>query len=60
VKHVVVSGLGRLGGRVSANLTDWLGIPAARLDLATALRASGDPDDLAAWGAALGAAIRPW
>ena len=59
-KHVVVSGLGRLGGRVSANLTDWLGIPAARLDLATALRASGDPDDLAAWGAALGAAIRPW
>ena len=59
-KHVVVSGLGRLGGRVSANLTDWLGIPAARLDLATALRAGGDPDDLAAWGAALGAAIRPW
>jgi Tfp pilus assembly PilM family ATPase len=60
VKHVVVSGLGRLGGRVSANLTDWLGIPAAGLDLTTALRAGGDADDLAAWGAALGAAIRPW
>jgi len=60
VKHVVVSGLGRLGGRVTASLTDWLGIPAARLDLATALRASGATDDLAAWGAALGAAIRPW
>jgi Tfp pilus assembly PilM family ATPase len=59
VKHVVVSGLGRLGGRVSGILTDWLGIPTARLDLTTALRAGGDPDDLAAWGAALGAAIRP-
>ena len=60
VKQVVVSGLGRLGGKLSTHLTDWLGIPTARLDLATALRASGDPDDLAAWGAALGAAVRPW
>ncbi len=60
VKHLVVSGLGPLGRQVSASLTDWLGIPAARLDLATALRTGGDPDDLAAWGAALGAAIRPW
>jgi Tfp pilus assembly PilM family ATPase len=60
VKHLVVCGLGPHGRRASASLTDWLGIPAASLDLVTTLRTGGDPDDLAAWGAALGAAIRPW
>jgi Tfp pilus assembly PilM family ATPase len=60
VKELVISGLGELAGEVSASLTDWLGLPVARLDLARALRTDGDPDDLAAWGSVIGAAIRPW
>jgi Tfp pilus assembly PilM family ATPase len=60
VQELVVSGLGPLAGEVSASLTDWLGLPVARLDLARALRAGGDPEDLDACGAAIGAAVRPW
>jgi len=60
VRELLVSGLGPLAGEVGASLTDWLGIPVARLDLPAALRTGGDADDLAAWGAVIGAAIRPW
>jgi Tfp pilus assembly PilM family ATPase len=58
VSQIALGGLGQLTAEVAAALTEWLGVPAAGLNLGVALRVNGDPDDLLTWGAALGAAIR--
>ncbi len=43
----------------TAALTDWLETPVGRLDLSAALLTEIPADDLIAWGAAIGVAIRP-
>jgi type IV pilus assembly protein PilM len=59
VEEVVLAGAGAWTAEAASALTDWLGIPVTVLDLCTALRTEGHPDDLAQWGPAIGAAIRP-
>ncbi len=59
VEEVALAGGGAWTIEVATALTDWLAIPVTALDLCTALRTEGHPDDLAQWGPAIGAAIRP-
>jgi type IV pilus assembly protein PilM len=59
VDGVILAGVGVWTAEVATALTEWLGIPVAALDLCAALRTEGHPDDLAQWGPAIGAAIRP-
>jgi Tfp pilus assembly PilM family ATPase len=58
VEGVILGGLGTETAEVASALADWLGAPVEALDLCAALRAEGHRDDLAQWGAAIGAAIR--
>jgi Tfp pilus assembly PilM family ATPase len=55
----ILAGPSELAGEVASALGEWLEAPISLLDLRTALRADGHPDDLVHWGAAIGAAIRP-
>ncbi len=59
VERVLLTGLGGRTAEVASVLMNWLGIPVSGLDLCAALRTEGHPEDLAQWGAAIGAAIRP-
>jgi Tfp pilus assembly PilM family ATPase len=59
VERVALAGLGTWTAKVASALTEWLAIPVTALDLRASLRTQGDPDDLAQWGPAIGAAIRP-
>ncbi len=59
VQRVTLAGLGPSTAKVASALTEWLAIPVTGLDLCAALRTEGHPDDLAQWGPAIGAAIRP-
>lgn len=59
VERLTLAGLGPGTARVASALTEWLAVPVAALDLCAALRTDGHPDDLARWGPAIGAAIRP-
>jgi Tfp pilus assembly PilM family ATPase len=56
---MTLAGLGAHAAGVASALKEWLGIPIATLDLSAALHVEGHPDDLAQWGPAIGAAIRP-
>jgi type IV pilus assembly protein PilM len=59
VEGVALTGLGARTMDVASALTDWLGVPVTALDLCAALGTPGQPEDLAQWGSAIGAAIRP-
>jgi Tfp pilus assembly PilM family ATPase len=59
VEGVSLAGLGAWAAEVASALAEWLGVPVTTLDLCAALRSEGHPDDLAQWGPAIGAAIRP-
>jgi hypothetical protein len=59
VAGVSLAGLGAWTSEVAPALAEWLGIPVTVLDLCAALQSEGHPDDLAQWGPAIGAAIRP-
>ena len=59
VEEVALAGAGAWIAEVASALTEWLEIPVTALDLCAALRTEGHPDDLAQWGPAIGAAIRP-
>ncbi len=59
VEGVTLAGLGAWTAEVASALAEWLGVPVTILDLCAALRTDGHPDDLAQWGPAIGAAIRP-
>jgi Tfp pilus assembly PilM family ATPase len=64
VKHLFVHGMGHRTPEVASGLTRWLELPVSVLDLSVALTSGAKPQGLAGeltrWGAALGAAIRPW
>jgi hypothetical protein len=49
---------------IALGLARWLELPVSVLDLAEAFapgaRPGGSADELTRWGAAIGAAIRPW
>jgi Tfp pilus assembly PilM family ATPase len=55
----ILAGPSPLAAEVASVLGEWLEAPISLLDLRTALRVEGHPDDLVHWGAAIGAAIRP-
>jgi len=59
VEEMALAGVGTWTGEVASALTEWLAVPVTALDLCAALRTEGHPDDLAQWGPAIGAAIRP-
>jgi len=56
---MTLTGLGAGTAEVASALTELLSVPVTTLDLCAALRSEGRPDDLAQWGPAIGAAIRP-
>ncbi|HYL81062.1 MAG TPA: pilus assembly protein PilM [Candidatus Acidoferrum sp.] len=58
LEKFLLAGPSPLAAEVASALGDWLEAPISLLDLRTALRAEGHPDDLVHWGAAIGAAIR--
>ncbi len=64
LQHLFVHGMGRQTAEIAAGLTSWLDVTVSVLDLSTALPSGAKPrglaDELTRWGAALGAAIRPW
>lgn len=64
VKHLFVHGMGHRTAEVASGLARWLELPVSVLDLSAALTSGARPrglaDELTRWGAALGAAIRPW
>jgi Tfp pilus assembly PilM family ATPase len=64
VERLFVHGMGRGTEDIASGLARWLEIPVSVLDLTTALASGGGPrglaDEMTRWGAALGAAIRPW
>ena len=59
IEEVTLAGVGAWTTEAASTLTEWLGVPVTALDLCAALRTEGHPDDLAQWGSAIGAAIRP-
>jgi type IV pilus assembly protein PilM len=59
LEGMTLAGLGAHAAGAASALKEWLGIPITALDLPAALHAEGRPDDLAQWGPAIGAAIRP-
>lgn len=59
VVGMTLAGLGARTGEVLPTVGEWLGIPVTALDLGATLRTGDRPEDLAPWGAAMGAAIRP-
>lgn len=64
LERVLVHGMGPRTDEIAAGLARWLEVPVSVLDLAEAFapgaRPSGSTDELTRWGAAIGAAIRPW
>lgn len=64
LQHLFVHGMGRQTAEIAAGLTKWLELTVSVLDLSTGLTSGaklrGLADELTRWGAALGAAIRPW
>jgi len=64
LERVLVHGMGPRTDEIAVGLARWLELPVSVLDLAEAFapgaRPSGSADDLTRWGAAIGAAIRPW
>ena len=64
LQHVFVHGMGQRTTEIAAGLTRWLELTVSVLDLGEALASGARPrglaDELTRWGAALGAAIRPW
>jgi Tfp pilus assembly PilM family ATPase len=59
VEGMTLAGLGAHTAKIVSALKEWLGVPVAPLDLSAALHVGGHAGDLAQWGAAIGAAIRP-
>jgi hypothetical protein len=59
VAGFTLAGLGVWTAEVASALAERLEVPVTVLDLCAALRTDGHPDDLAQWGPAIGAAIRP-
>ncbi len=62
--RLLVHGMGPRTDEIASGLARWLELPVSVLDLAEAFapgaRPGGPTDDLTRWGAAIGAAIRPW
>ena len=64
LQHFFVHGMGPRTAEIATGLSQWLELTVSVLDLSEALTSGGRPrglaDELTRWGAALGAAIRPW
>lgn len=64
LQHFFVHGMGPRTAEIATGLTQWLELTVSVLDLSQGLtigaRPRGLADELTGWGAALGAAIRPW
>jgi Tfp pilus assembly PilM family ATPase len=64
LQRVLVHGMGPRTDEIAAGLARWLELPVSILDLAEAFvpgtRPGGSMEELTRWGAAIGAAIRPW
>ena len=64
LQHFFVHGMGPRTAEIATGLTQWLELTVSVLDLSQALTSGARPrglaDELTGWGAALGAAIRPW
>jgi Tfp pilus assembly PilM family ATPase len=63
VERLLVQGMDGQAAKVATTLIGWTEVPTAPLDFGRLLRAEGTPvavGDPTRWGAALGAAIRPW
>ncbi len=64
LQHFFVHGMGPRTTEIASGLTRWLELTVSVLDLGEALTGGARPrglaDELTRWGAALGAAIRPW
>jgi len=62
--RLLVHGMGPTTNEIASGLARWLELPVSVLDLAEAFapgaRPGGPADELTRWGAAIGAAIRPW
>jgi Tfp pilus assembly PilM family ATPase len=62
--HLFVHGMGPRTVEIATGLARWLELPVSALDLtpvvASGTRPRGIAEELTRWGAALGAAIRPW
>jgi len=64
LQHLFVHGMGARTPEIATGLTRWLELTVSVLDLSATLTTSARPrglaEELTRWGAALGAAIRPW
>jgi Tfp pilus assembly PilM family ATPase len=64
LQHFFVHGMGSRTTEIASGLNRWLEVDVSVLDLSEALTSGEAPrgltDELTQWGAALGAAIRPW
>lgn len=64
LQHLFVHGMGHRTEEIASGLTKWLDLQVSVLDLSRAFTSGAKPrgmaDELTRWGAALGAAIRPW
>ena len=64
LQHFFVHGMGPRTAEIASGLNRWLEVNVSILDLSEALTSGEAPrglaDELTRWGAALGAAIRPW
>ena len=64
LQHFFVHGMGPRTAEIATGLSQWLELTVSVLDLSEALTSGATPrglaDELTRWGAALGAAIRPW
>lgn len=64
LQHFFVHGMGSRTAEIASGLNRWLEVNVSVLDLSEALTSGKSPrglaDELTRWGAALGAAIRPW
>jgi Tfp pilus assembly PilM family ATPase len=64
LQHFFVHGMGPRTAEIATGLTRWLELTVSVLDLSGAFTSGAGPrglaDELTRWGAAFGAAIRPW
>ncbi len=64
LQHFFVHGMGSRTAEIASGLNQWLEVNVSILDLSEALASGEAPrgvgDELTRWGAALGAAVRPW
>lgn len=64
VEHLFVHGMGRRTVEIATGLARWLELPVSVLDLTAVLASGVGPrglaDEITRWGAAFGAAVRPW